>query len=130
MTTRSRRAQAWALTAVLAMIGLEVEAQSEPKTGSPSQTSTRAGTSVLLEVRGEVSRPFAWSTAEFAKLPRQTVRAQGHDRVESQFEGVPLFEVLSRAGVPFGNELRGKTGLRARLAQGGSDGAPPSRRAG
>ena len=108
MRTGSRQSQAWALALVLAMISLDVAAQSEPKTGSPPQTSTRAGSPVLLEVRGEVSRPLAWSASEFAKLPRQTVRAQGHDRVESQFEGVSLFEVLSRAGVPFGKELRGQ----------------------
>lgn len=100
MTTRSCRFRVWALAAALAMIHLDVETQSPPKAASPSQTSTRAGTSVLLEVRGEVPRPFTWSASEFARLPRQTVRAQGHDRVESQFEGVPLFEVLSRAGGP------------------------------
>src|SRR5438067_227597 len=80
--------------------------RAEDRLSSP--TFPRAGTSVLLEVRGEVSRPLVWSASEFAKLPRQTVRARGHDRVEAQFEGVPLFEILARAGVPFGNELRGK----------------------
>jgi hypothetical protein len=36
------------------------------------------------------------------------VRAKGHNGVESQFEGVPLSEILARAGVPAGKELRGK----------------------
>jgi DMSO/TMAO reductase YedYZ molybdopterin-dependent catalytic subunit len=109
MTSRRRRSQAWALTAALAMIGLDVEAQQDQsKTRPTPRSSLKAGTSVLLEVQGEVPRPLAVSAAEFAKLPRQAVRAQGHDRVESQFEGVALFEVLSRAGVPFGKELRGQ----------------------
>jgi DMSO/TMAO reductase YedYZ molybdopterin-dependent catalytic subunit len=108
MTTGSRRFQAGTLAAVLMLIPLDVPAQSTPKASSAPQTSTRAGSSVLLEVRGEIPRPVTFSAADFAKLPRRTVRAQGHDRVESQFEGVPLFEVLARAGVPSGNELRGQ----------------------
>jgi hypothetical protein len=60
MTTASSRSQAWWLAALLARIGLDVPAQGQPKTGSPSQAPAGSGTAVLLEVRGEVSRPLAW----------------------------------------------------------------------
>jgi DMSO/TMAO reductase YedYZ molybdopterin-dependent catalytic subunit len=90
------------------MLCLDVAAQSEPKTGLPPKTSAPTDSSVFLAVSGEVPHPLSLSSAEFAKLPRQTVRAKGHDGVESQFQGVPLAEILARAGVPSGNELRGK----------------------
>ena len=48
------------------------------------------------------------SAEDFAKLPRQAVKAKGHDGVESQYEGVFLIDILAKAGVPTGNELRGK----------------------
>ncbi len=107
MTTASSRCRAGLLAALLAMIGLDVQAQGQPKSGSPSQAPAGSGTAVLLEVRGEVSRPLTLTASEFARLPRRTVRALGHDRVESQFEGVPLVEILARAGVPVGKDLRG-----------------------
>ena len=37
----------------------------------------------------------------------RTVRAKGHDGVESQYEGVSLVEILAKAGVPTGKDLRG-----------------------
>jgi hypothetical protein len=60
-----------------------------------------------LQVTGEVAHLLALSAAELARLPRQTVRAKRHDGVESQFEGVPLIEILRKAGAPVGQELRG-----------------------
>jgi DMSO/TMAO reductase YedYZ molybdopterin-dependent catalytic subunit len=74
----------------------------------PPKQATAKPSSALLEVRGEVARPLALSAEEFAKLPRQTVKARGHDGVESEYEGVPLIQVLGRAGVPTGAELKGK----------------------
>ncbi len=55
-----------------------------------------------------MAHPLSLTAAEFAKLPRKTVRAKGHDGVESQYQGVPLIEILAKAGVPTGKELRGK----------------------
>ena len=62
---------------------------------------------MLIQVSGEVSHPLALSAADLAKLKHQTVRAKRHDGVESQFEGVPLVDILAKAGVPVGNDLRG-----------------------
>jgi hypothetical protein len=44
---------------------------------------------------------------EFARLPRQKVRAKDHQGKEADFEGVPLVEVLKASGVKFGQDLRG-----------------------
>ena len=43
----------------------------------------------MIQVAGEVAHPLSLTDEELAKLPRQTVRAKGHDGVESQYEGVP-----------------------------------------
>jgi DMSO/TMAO reductase YedYZ molybdopterin-dependent catalytic subunit len=73
--------------------------------GAPAPSATAEG--VVLNVTGDVPRPLKLSAAEFARLPRQTVRATGHDGKEADFEGVPLVEVLKAAGVKFGQDLRG-----------------------
>jgi DMSO/TMAO reductase YedYZ molybdopterin-dependent catalytic subunit len=97
-----------ATSLALAIVGLVAAVQAEPKTSALPQVAATSGSSALLEVGGEVPHPLSWTAAEFAKLPRHTLRAKGHDGVESPFQGVPLIEVLAKAGVPSGKELRGK----------------------
>jgi len=63
---------------------------------------------VVVKVEGEVSTPLRLTAAELQQFPRQTVVARAHDEKESRFEGVALFDVLKKAGLPTGNELRGK----------------------
>ena len=82
-------------------------AQSDPKGSASPKASSRTDPPVLVQVSGEVSHPLALSAADLAKLKHQTVRAKRHDGVESQFEGVPLVDILAKAGVPVGNDLRG-----------------------
>ena len=62
---------------------------------------------ILLQVVGHVAQPLSLSQEQLAKLPRQTVRAKAHDGVDSVFEGVPLIEILAKAGVATGQALRG-----------------------
>ena len=62
---------------------------------------------VVLGVAGDVPRPLKLTLQEFAKLPRQSVRAKDHDGKETEFEGVPLVEILKAAGLKFGQDLRG-----------------------
>jgi len=68
----------------------------------------QSGEQALLSVAGEIEKPLQFSRNEFSKLPRRTVQAKNHDGKESTYEGVELREILSRAGVKFGQELRGK----------------------
>jgi DMSO/TMAO reductase YedYZ molybdopterin-dependent catalytic subunit len=62
---------------------------------------------VLVQVIGEVKQSLALTAADLAKFKHQTVGAKRHDGVESQFEGVPLIDILAKAGVPVGSNLRG-----------------------
>lgn len=73
------------------------------ETTAPPQASP----GVLLRVGGDVPRPLELTAAEIARLPRQTVRVKDHDGKESEYEGVPLVEMLKAAGVKFGDDLRG-----------------------
>jgi DMSO/TMAO reductase YedYZ molybdopterin-dependent catalytic subunit len=62
---------------------------------------------VLLTVYGEGSPPLRLTAADLAKLPRRSVRAAEHGK-EAAFEGVPLAAVLTLAGAPQGEALRGR----------------------
>jgi DMSO/TMAO reductase YedYZ molybdopterin-dependent catalytic subunit len=76
---------------------------------------------VLLRIRGEAPQPQTITADEFARLPRQSVRARDHDGKEAEFEGVAVFEVLKRSGLKFGEDLRG-TALSLYLVVEAADG--------
>lgn len=67
-----------------------------------------ASKTVLLRVDGPGLSPKEWTAADFQALPRQTVTTRGHDGKDSKYEGIALAELLQKAGVPLGKELRGK----------------------
>ena len=60
-----------------------------------------------IEVTGAVKQPLTLSAEDLAKMPRASVRTTNNG-METVYEGVWLHEVLKRAGVPQGSELRGK----------------------
>ena len=60
------------------------------------------------------------TAAEMAKLPRHTVKTSDHGK-DASFEGVLLFDVLQRPGIPLGKEMRGKA-LSTYLLATGRDG--------
>ena len=60
-----------------------------------------------IQVTGAVKQPLTLSADDLAKMPRATVRTMSNG-METVYEGVWLHEVLKRAGVPQGSELRGK----------------------
>ena len=100
--TRSLRA-----IASIGMLGLACLVHADSRETDDTKTVARVS-SVRLEVAGELTHPLSFDAESFAKLPHRTVKAKGHDGVESQYQGVPLIEILAKAGVPTGKELRGK----------------------
>jgi DMSO/TMAO reductase YedYZ molybdopterin-dependent catalytic subunit len=62
----------------------------------------------VLTVAGDVSSPLQLKADDLSKMPRETVSVQEEDGTTVQYEGVPLREVLVRAGAPLGKDLRGK----------------------
>ena len=73
----------------------------------------RAQTDTLLTIGGDVDKPYVLSAAQFAALPHVMVRAEGHDAKTSNYGGVLVQELLTRAGVKFGGDMRGDRVARA-----------------
>jgi DMSO/TMAO reductase YedYZ molybdopterin-dependent catalytic subunit len=60
-----------------------------------------------IQITGAVKQALTLSADDLAKMPRASVRTTNNG-METVYEGVWLYEVLKRAGVPQGSELRGK----------------------
>jgi DMSO/TMAO reductase YedYZ molybdopterin-dependent catalytic subunit len=61
-----------------------------------------------LKIGGAVSSPQVVTAADFKKMPRRTLKVVNpHDKKTEVYEGVALEELLRRAGVPQGEQLRG-----------------------
>jgi DMSO/TMAO reductase YedYZ molybdopterin-dependent catalytic subunit len=73
-----------------------------------AQTGEAQAAKISLRISGEVERQLTLAAEDLAKLPRRSVRAKDHSGKDSEFEGSPLVEVLTLAGVKFGEGLRGK----------------------
>ena len=61
-----------------------------------------------LTVDGDVAAPLTLTVADLAKMPRETATLAEMDGSKVAYEGVPLTEILKKAGVAFGKEMRGK----------------------
>jgi DMSO/TMAO reductase YedYZ molybdopterin-dependent catalytic subunit len=61
----------------------------------------------VVKVTGAVKQVLSLSAEDLAKMPRATARTTNNG-IETVYEGVPLHEILKKAGVPLGSELRGK----------------------
>ena len=64
-------------------------------------------TQPTVQVTGAVKQALTLTADDLAKMPRATVRTMNNG-METVYEGVWLHEVLKKAGVPQGGELRGK----------------------
>src|SRR5262245_40433363 len=81
-----------AFSAFLIYTGVAAEAQ-------------QSATSVA--VTGSVATPLTLTAAELVQMPRATVTTN-NGGIETRYEGVWLHEILKKAGVPLGEQLRGK----------------------
>lgn len=60
-----------------------------------------------VQVTGAVKQALMLSAEDLGKMPRASVRTTNNG-METVYEGVWLHEVLKKAGVPQGSDLRGK----------------------
>jgi DMSO/TMAO reductase YedYZ molybdopterin-dependent catalytic subunit len=76
-------------------------ASSDAKTTSPE-------TRVVLEIKGDVAKPLSLSVQDLRAMPRKTLKVtNSHEGTEDTYEGVLLSDLLKRAGVASGKDLRG-----------------------
>lgn len=60
-----------------------------------------------LQVTGAVKQSLSLTADDLAKMPRATAKTSSNG-METVYEGVWLHDLLKKAGVPQGSELRGK----------------------
>jgi hypothetical protein len=60
-----------------------------------------------LTIGGDVATPLTLTSEDLAKMPRQSIVLQEADGSKTEYQGVPLVELLKRAGAPVGKNLRG-----------------------
>jgi DMSO/TMAO reductase YedYZ molybdopterin-dependent catalytic subunit len=75
---------------------------------APAQTPAQNAAAPELTVRGDIPAPLILKADDLARMPRETVSVPDQDGTKVNYEGVPLREILKRAGVPLGKDLRGK----------------------
>ena len=61
-----------------------------------------------LTVDGDIQAPLTLTLADLAKMPHETATLAEPDGSKIAYEGVPLAEILNKAGIPSGKEMRGK----------------------
>jgi DMSO/TMAO reductase YedYZ molybdopterin-dependent catalytic subunit len=74
-----------------------------------------------LRVIGDVPTHLDLSTADIAAFQRQTIRVIDEKGNPAEYAGVPVAEILQKAGAPLGKELKGPNmalGVVARAADG------------
>ena len=57
---------------------------------------------------GDVPTPLTLTSADFAAMPHESVEMPDPDGGKTTYEGVALQEILKKAGIPFGRQMRGK----------------------
>lgn len=61
-----------------------------------------------LRVSGAVQTPLTLTAADLKKMPRKTLTVTNpHSQKKETYEGVPLEEILRKAGAPNGQQMRG-----------------------
>jgi DMSO/TMAO reductase YedYZ molybdopterin-dependent catalytic subunit len=75
--------------------------------GGPVWAQDIPPTTASLTIGGEVAAPLTLSVAELARIPHLKIEASEHGN-SAHYAGVPLVELLKRAGAPLGETLRGK----------------------
>jgi len=78
---------------------------------SPAQQagiSPQSDSPAALRVAGNVATPLSLSASDLKSMPRKTLKVLNpHENKEETYEGVPVQELLRRAGVPQKEKLRG-----------------------
>ena len=70
--------------------------------------SLEQGASAAVTISGDIPSTVALTAGDLAKMPREKISIPEKDGTKTEYEGVPLREILKRAGAPSGKDLRGK----------------------
>jgi len=100
------------LAAAIAILGVFSICSSPCGAARAQETPSAADAAKLdqarLIVNGDVEKPLSLSLKDLSALPRQILKVTNeHDKKVQTYQGVPLAELLKRAGVPQGGALQG-----------------------
>jgi DMSO/TMAO reductase YedYZ molybdopterin-dependent catalytic subunit len=77
---------------------------------APKASAQTTPTPAELRISGAVSTPLVLTAVDLKKMPRKTLSVVNpHDKKAENYEGVLLEELLRRAGVPQGEQMRGSS---------------------
>jgi DMSO/TMAO reductase YedYZ molybdopterin-dependent catalytic subunit len=93
----------WIQIVTLCLAGLSAAALTGEPLRAQAPAAARTGT---LVIAGDVAKPVTFTPADLRALPRTTVKVPDEGRTV-RYEGVLVGELLKRAGVPLGSDLRG-----------------------
>ena len=88
---------------------------------TPAMVFAQASPAVALRVSGEVPNHLELSLSDIAAFQRQTISVTDEKGNPAKYEGVPVEEILKKAGAPLGKELKG-TNLAVGLIASAPDG--------
>ena len=75
---------------------------------APVTQAAPAAAAAELRIGGAVATPLVLTIDDLKKMPRTTISVVNpHDKKTEVYEGVLLTEILKRAGVPQGDQLKG-----------------------
>jgi DMSO/TMAO reductase YedYZ molybdopterin-dependent catalytic subunit len=70
--------------------------------GLAAQSAEATKPELELVVSGDISNPLTLKAADLASMPREPVDVTEQDGEKTTYEGVPLQDILKKAGIPFG----------------------------
>jgi len=88
---------------------------------APTLACAQASPAVALRVIGDVPKHLDLSIADIAAFQRQTIHVTDEKGTPAEYGGVPVAEILEKAGAPLGNSMKGPNmamGLVARAPDG------------
>jgi DMSO/TMAO reductase YedYZ molybdopterin-dependent catalytic subunit len=75
---------------------------------APKTCAQAAASTGELRISGAVSTPLTLTVSDLKKMPRKTLTVMNpHEKKQETYEGVLLEDILRRAGLPQGEQLRG-----------------------
>jgi len=87
----------------------------------PANVFAQTSQAVALRVSGEVPNHIELSLSDIAAFQRQTISVTDEKGNPAKYEGVPVEEILKKAGAPLGKELKGPN-MAVGLIAGAPDG--------
>jgi DMSO/TMAO reductase YedYZ molybdopterin-dependent catalytic subunit len=72
-----------------------------------SFAQTTAATNTLM-ISGDIPSPVTLKVEDIAAMPHESATVNEEDGSKVVYEGVPLRDILTKAGAPLGKQLRGK----------------------